>query len=118
MAILGYVFENAAAISPYLEHPRTGVTSRFCTEIAKRLQCYVFAGYPEVLKPDERSKPESSNGVSDISDGSQFEGVGANSAVIYGPKGEWIGGYRKTHLFETDKTWAKAGKLLILLRMV
>jgi len=35
--------------------------------------------------------------------------VGANSAMLYGPKGEWIGGYRKTNLFKTDKTWAAAG---------
>jgi len=37
------------------------------------------------------------------------EKIGANSAIIYGPDGEWVGGYRKTHLFETDRTWAKAG---------
>ncbi|KAF5377883.1 hypothetical protein D9615_006678 [Tricholomella constricta] len=35
--------------------------------------------------------------------------VGANSAVIYGPSGEWVGGYRKTNLYETDMTWAKPG---------
>ncbi|KAG5646012.1 hypothetical protein DXG03_004614 [Asterophora parasitica] len=35
--------------------------------------------------------------------------VGANSAIIYGPSGEWVGGYRKTNLFETDITWAKPG---------
>lgn len=35
--------------------------------------------------------------------------VGANSAVIYGPSGEWVGGYRKTNLFVTDMTWAKPG---------
>ncbi|KAG6831030.1 hypothetical protein H0H87_006519 [Tephrocybe sp. NHM501043] len=35
--------------------------------------------------------------------------VGANSAIIYSPEGEWIGGYRKTNLFKTDETWAKAG---------
>jgi len=35
--------------------------------------------------------------------------VGANSAMMYGPLGEWIGGYRKTNLFRTDKTWATAG---------
>lgn len=36
--------------------------------------------------------------------------VGANSAILYGPSGEWVGGYRKTNLFETDKSWAKPGK--------
>lgn len=38
--------------------------------------------------------------------------VGANSATLYGPDGEWVGGYRKTNLFSTDKTWAKPGMLL------
>lgn len=40
-----------------------------------------------------------------------LEKVGANSAVFYGPGGEWLGDYRKTNLFETDMTWAKAGTL-------
>lgn len=35
--------------------------------------------------------------------------VGANSSVLYDPRGEWVGGYRKTNLYTTDKTWAKAG---------
>jgi len=104
----GYVFKNAASIRPYLEQPRTGVTSRFCAEIAKKLKCYVFAGYPEALSSDEldtttyERKRRSTAGSA--------EKVGANSAVLYGLDGEFIGNYRKTHLFETDKTWAKPGK--------
>ena len=35
--------------------------------------------------------------------------VGANSCVLYDPQGEWVAGYRKTNLYTTDKTWAKAG---------
>ena len=103
----GYVFKNAADIRPYLEQPRTGITSRFSSEIAKKLQCYVFAGYPEALSTDELEStsktPKSSEEVDSI------EQVGANSAVLHGPDGQWLGGYRKTHLFETDKTWAKPG---------
>ena len=94
MAFSGYVFENAAAITPYLEHPRTGTTSQFCSDLAKRLQCFVVAGYPEKLSLAEDRK---------------IDQVGANSAAFYGPDGEWVGGYRKTHLFETDLTWAKPG---------
>src|SRR5260221_8815199 len=99
----GYVFKNAASIQPYLEQPRTGVTSRFCAEIAKKLQCYVFAGYPEALSPDELD----TTALRSTAGGAKE--VGANSAVLYGLDGEFIGGYRKTHLFETDKTWAKPG---------
>ena len=39
--------------------------------------------------------------------------VGANSAILAGPEGDSIG-YRKTNMFETDKTWAKPGTLLLL----
>lgn len=92
----GYVFENAEAITPYLEHPRTGITSQFCSELAQKLKCYVVAGFPEKLSPEEKT--------------TNIEQVGANSAVLYGPDGEWVGGYRKTHLYKTDLTWAKPGK--------
>lgn len=56
------------------------------------------AGYPEVLKSEERGRNE---------DGSEM--VGANSAALFSPDGAYVGGYRKTNLFMTDKTWAKPG---------
>lgn len=98
----GYVFPDANSIAPYLEHPRTGPTSQFCKELAQRLRCYVTAGYPELLEPHEVE-------IGKDIDGKEVEKIGANSAVLYGPGGEWVGGYRKTHLYHTDMTWAKAG---------
>ncbi|KAJ6508297.1 carbon-nitrogen hydrolase [Mycena sanguinolenta] len=100
MAFSGYVFDSAATISPYLEHPRAGPTSMFCSELAKHLKCYVVAGYPERLEQSEVEQYLAETGT---------HVVGANSAALYGPEGEWVGGYRKTNLFETDKTWAKPG---------
>jgi len=77
--------------------------------MARTLECYVFAGYPEVLSSGELSNSETTTVTTNSpSDNKQ---VGANSAIIYGPNGEWVGGYRKTHLYQTDKTWAKAGEL-------
>ncbi|KAG5337950.1 hypothetical protein C0989_008572 [Termitomyces sp. Mn162] len=135
---IGYVFDSAEAILPYLEEPKTGPSSLFCQEVAKHLGCYVAGGYPERLSEEER-RAESQAGTAtedsryvltggteilltnnDASSGivslaSAFAHrkvhtpVGANSAILYGPSGEWVGGYRKTNLFETDKTWAKAG---------
>lgn len=93
----GYMFPDSQSISRYLEEPKAGPTSRLCSELASRLQCYVTAGYPERLSTEE-------------AEGSK---IGANSAILYGPKGEWIGGFRKTNLFRTDLTWAKAGTLLV-----
>ena len=103
--IEGYMFPNARAIRPFLEQPRQGPTSLFCAELASRLRCHVTAGYPERLPPEE---------VEELTtvDGLEVERIGANSAVLYGPDGQWVGGYRKTNLFKTDLTWAKAGELL------
>ena len=78
----------------------------FCSELASRLHCYVVAGYPEALPPDECCTRENSSGGTPDS----WNIVGANSAVLYGPVGEWVGGYRKTNLFMTDLPWAKAGR--------
>jgi len=102
MIFTGYVFPTAASISPHLEHPHTGPTSLFCAELANRLRCYVAAGYPERLDPHEVE-----TGVD--ADNSAAEKIGANSAVVYGPNGEWLGDYRKTNLYKTDKSWAKPG---------
>ncbi|KAJ3546459.1 hypothetical protein NMY22_g2049 [Coprinellus aureogranulatus] len=125
MAFTGYVFENADAISPHLEEPRVGPTSQFCAELAKNLNCYVLAGYPERLSDDEERTPlvldDESDTLTDLdaemaeralemaSESEERLAVGANSAVLYDPQGEWAGGYRKTNLYTTDKTWAKAG---------
>lgn len=116
----GYVFEDSAAISPYLEQPRTGVTSQFCSELAKQLECYVLAGYPEKLSTDELDEmalgaKESGKQIQKTENGREIKQIGANSAVLYGPDGEWVGGYRKTNLFETDLTWSKPGKDLVIL---
>lgn len=95
----GYTFPDATSISSVLEEPSSGPTSMFCAELAERLRCYVVAGYPECLHPEEVS-----SGADDD------QPVGANSAVMYGPDGDLINNYRKTNLYETDTTWAKAGK--------
>lgn len=100
MSFTGYVFPNALAISPFLEHPLTGPTSMWCAEIARRLGCYVIAGYPELLAEDESRSVVDDEGA---------ESVGANSATVYGPNGVHVVGYRKTNLFITDRTWAKPG---------
>ncbi|PSS06578.1 hypothetical protein PHLCEN_2v3636 [Hermanssonia centrifuga] len=101
----GYVFPDAKSIQPYLEEPRTGPTSRFCADLAERLHCYVTAGYPERLALDESRGPI----LAKHKDGPVIEEVGANSAILYGPNGTFIGNYRKTNPYETDMTWAKSG---------
>ncbi|KAI9508869.1 carbon-nitrogen hydrolase [Russula earlei] len=102
MIFTGYVFESASAILPFLEHPQTGVTSRFCASVAQKLKCFVAAGYPERLERHEVEKRT-------MGDGRVVDVVGANSAVVYGPDGARVGDYRKSHLYCVDETWAKPG---------
>lgn len=110
--LTGYVFENAAAVLPYLELPKTGATSLFCAELAKKLGCYVIAGYPEKLNNDELDEIKRATTEPRRTEaGTEIEQVGANSSVLCAPDGSWVGGYRKTHLYKTDLTWAKPGEL-------
>ncbi|KAL1719054.1 carbon-nitrogen hydrolase [Schizophyllum commune] len=99
MAFTGYVFDGPTSIKPYLERPHTGPTSHFCAELALRLRCYVVAGFPELLLPEELERLGKDAG----------DKVGANAAVIYDPEGERVGDYRKTNLFETDQSWSIPG---------
>lgn len=102
MVFTGYLFKDANSIKPYLEVPREGPTSRFCAELATNLKCHVVAGYPERLSPAEYEL-----GIDHTGD--PVTKIGANSAILYGPGGKFIGNYRKTNLFETDTTWSKPG---------
>ncbi|EGN93928.1 hypothetical protein SERLA73DRAFT_189058 [Serpula lacrymans var. lacrymans S7.3] len=102
MIFTGYVFSNMASISPYLEHPHTGPTSRFCAELAQSLHCYVTAGYPERVESHDAT-------ISADRDGETL--FGANSAVMYDHSGQLVTSnpIRKTNLFETDIPWAIPG---------
>nr|VWP01175.1 YTH domain-containing protein [Ganoderma boninense] len=109
LGFTGYVFPDAPSISPYLEEPRTGPTSSFCASLAARLHCYVVAGYPERLKPEEVHRVVLPADHEKGTEAREVDKVGANSAALYGPDGQFVGDYRKTNLYETDMTWARAG---------
>lgn len=134
MIFTGYMFPDATSISPYLEHPKTGPTCTFCAELARRLECYVAAGFPERLEYDSRStaapppppplslslspSPPSpaTTAPATTSPHNHTGGVthrptaiGFNTAVLYGPTGEPLTLYRKSNLFETDLSWAAPG---------
>jgi len=113
MCFTGYVFTDSTHITPYLEDPLTGPTSIFCRDLAQRKGCYVTAGYAERLGAHETSRVKitvQDNGDVEVKSAEkEVHQVGANSAVVYDPRGERVGEYRKTNLFETDMTWAKPG---------
>lgn len=114
--VLGYVFPSFASLEPYLESPPEGPTSAFCSELSKRLGCYVVAGYPEKLLPIQTKITVSEGGASlvEASEPTPESAVevqlAGNSAVLFGPEGRLVGTYRKTNLYEADLPWAQAGE--------
>lgn len=102
MFLSGYVFSSAQEIKPFLEHPRIGPTALFCRELATTYGCWVIAGYPELADP-ETDVAVKLQGGDDVK-------PGYNSAVVVSPSGEVVGNYRKSFLYDTDKTWAREGK--------
>jgi len=89
MIFTGYVFSGKEHIYPYLEDEK-GPTFQWCSKQAKRLNCYVAAGYPQIVKKGAEEK---------------FY----NSQCIVAPNGELVKTYHKTFLYETDETWAEEG---------
>jgi len=73
-----------------------------------------MAGYPERLEGKEledalqADSQARSNSDQDMPENRHI--VGANSAHFYAPDGTSVGHYRKSNLFQTDKTWALAGR--------
>lgn len=75
------------AIKPYLEPTTAGRSTLWAQATARRLECHVTVGYPEITPTGERY----------------------NSTVTVGPTGEVLVNYRKTFLYYTDLTWANEG---------
>lgn len=90
MAFTGYTFESRDHISPLLEDEKEA-TFQYCRDLAKKLNCHVIAGFPEISKK--------------VGTPSRYY----NSACFVSPLGELITTYRKSFLYETDKTWAEEG---------
>lgn len=87
MAFTGYSFRDREEIRILLEEPNDQYpTFRWCSQQAARLNAYVFCGYPE--KCGDHAY---------------------NSMMVVSPAGVLAQNYRKTFLFEMDKTWADEG---------
>ncbi|KAI9568475.1 carbon-nitrogen hydrolase [Boletus coccyginus] len=106
MIFTGYVFPDALSIKPYLEHPKTGPTASFCAALARRLECFVVAGYPERL---ESPSPSPSTLITSVLTSDPDPLIGANAAAVYDATGHLVHTYHKSNLFPTDRTWARPG---------
>jgi predicted amidohydrolase len=88
MGITGYCWFDRAEVQPFVETVPGKTTDRF-GEIARRYDCYIVIGLPEV-DPDTN--------------------LYYNTAVLIGPKGV-IGKHRKTHPYISEPKWSAPGNL-------
>lgn len=86
MATTGYCWHGRDEVRPHVE-PIPGPTTEAFAALARRHDCYVVVGMPEVA-------PRS--------------GIFYNSAALVGPAG-LVGAYRKTHSYVSELKWAKDG---------
>ncbi|CAL78568.1 Putative nitrilase/cyanide hydratase family protein (carbon-nitrogen hydrolase) [Bradyrhizobium sp. ORS 278] len=87
MGTTGYCWYDRAEVAPYVEKVPGSTTHRFAS-LARRHDCYIVIGMPEVDDDD----------------------IYYNSAVLIGPDGV-IGRHRKTHPYISEPKWAAAGDL-------
>ncbi|KAG6006240.1 hypothetical protein E4U21_007203 [Claviceps maximensis] len=94
LALSGYNFSSLGHISPFLEYLESGISSLWAKNIALKHDCIVIAGYPEKV---------------DLTDQWPADPEYYNSALIVDADGDVIGNYKKSHLYQTDETWALEG---------
>jgi protein N-terminal amidase len=88
LAFAGYNFPSLTAISPHLEPTSAGPSTTWALATARRLNCVVSVGYPEIANGPTRRY---------------------NSTVTVSPTGTILAHYRKSFLYYTDSTWASEG---------
>lgn len=91
MCFTGYHFTDSSEIEPLAEQCGSGPTFEFCSQLAKKLNCYVICGYAEIEAKENQEK--------------KFY----NSAYVIERDGTLLLNYRKHHLYEVDHRWAAEG---------
>ncbi|MBH5389988.1 nitrilase-related carbon-nitrogen hydrolase [Bradyrhizobium diversitatis] len=87
MGTTGYCWFDRAEVRPFVERIPGPTTDRFAA-LARKHDCYIVVGMPEVDEDD----------------------IYFNSAVLVGPDGI-VGRHRKTHPYISEPKWAAAGDL-------
>lgn len=113
LAFTGYNFPSLSAISPYLEPTSSGPSTTWALATAKRLNCAVSVGYPEITTPSTSPSPPTAPLAQDTSPRPATNPTPPpapphryNSTVTVSPTGTILAHYRKTFLYYTDSTWA------------
>ncbi|KAI9807284.1 MAG: Carbon-nitrogen hydrolase [Piccolia ochrophora] len=89
LAFSGYNHPDLPSITPFLEPTGSGSSTRWAIATARRLNCHVSVGYPEITTTTSPQR--------------------YNSVVLISPEGEIVTNYRKSFLYYTDETWATEG---------
>ena len=87
MTLSGYVFDNLEDIRPYTSYYDKGEQFEFISNLAKKLKCYCFMGYPEKT----------------------YDNKYYNSCFIITPDGTSLPSYRKHFLYYDDERWCLEG---------
>jgi protein N-terminal amidase len=104
LAFTGYNYPSHESIKPYLEPTTAGITTQWAISTAKRLNCHVIAGYPEISTDIDDTIIPSSN----LSPADPVYKC-YNSTVTISPTGSILANYRKSFLYYTDESWAAEG---------
>ncbi|KAJ5280202.1 Carbon-nitrogen hydrolase [Penicillium angulare] len=96
LALTGYNFPSLEAIKPHLEPAGTGPSADWARQTAKRLNCKVCVGYPEI-----------ETNANDDTEAPKYY----NSLIVVNEDGEVIHNYRKCFLYFTDDIWAAEGNV-------
>ncbi|KAL8759486.1 MAG: hypothetical protein Q9199_000707, partial [Rusavskia elegans] len=109
LAFIGYNHSSLQSITPYLEPTSAGPSTQWAIRTARRLECLVTVGYPELVSPTP--PPPSTLQPTMLNLGPEPERyytlTAYNSTVTVNPLGETVAHYRKTHLYYTDEVWAQ-----------
>ncbi|KAL8922881.1 MAG: hypothetical protein Q9172_003387 [Xanthocarpia lactea] len=106
--ITGYNHPSLESITPYLEPTAVGPSTRWAILTARRLQCLVTVGYPELFSHEPPPRSTLKPTMLDIGPAEDYYTLTAyNSTVTVNPRGEIVAHYRKTNLYYTDEVWAQ-----------
>lgn len=102
----------------YSRRVEDGPSLSLYRDLATRIGCYVLGGLGERVVDGRSSGDDGRVGDEASATASSTTAVDRpapprstayNSALLVSPTGELVGTYRKTFLYETDKTWASEG---------
>ncbi|KAI9661696.1 MAG: Carbon-nitrogen hydrolase [Bathelium mastoideum] len=126
----GYNFLSLEAITPFLEPTSSGPSTQWAIKTARKLNCIVMVGYPELDTTDSAEASISASSAQPkipptTPNGSLHNTLTSpplttstdppadpatpkryNSLVAVSPTGTILAHYRKSFLFYTDETWA------------